>query len=171
MGIRASSLTRNDGIQGELRVCQATAVSLTTPRPLVTITSLWLEVTDTSRTERDETRDPHVPVDAVGVLSGRRHSRGTAANRPGRTIPIHDLPRARFGAVDESCWVYVNGELAASFQYDPVKNPDSWEQPLELPLGPAFRAGAPNTIAIRVHDSEGAGGIWRGAFLVFREPR
>ena len=66
---------------------------------------------------------------------------------------------------------YVNGELAASYQYDPVKNPDSWEQPLELPLGPAFRAGEPNTIAIRVHDSEGAGGIWRGAFLVFREPR
>jgi len=73
-----------------------------------------------------------------------------------------------FGAVDESCWVYVNGKLAASFEYDPVANPDSWEQPLQLPLGDALHYGKPNTIAVRVHDSGGAGGIWRGAFLLFR---
>ena len=72
------------------------------------------------------------------------------------------------GAVDESCRVYVNGKLAAEFVYDPIGDPDSWEQPLELPLA-GLRHGQPNTIAIRVHDSGGAGGIWRGAWIVFRK--
>ena len=75
-----------------------------------------------------------------------------------------------FGAVDESCRVYVNGKRVAGFEYDAVKNPDSWEQPLELSLGNSLRYGEENIIAIRVHDSGGAGGIWRGAFLLFRKP-
>ena len=64
--------------------------------------------------------------------------------------------------------LYVNGKLVAEFEYDPVGNPDSWERPLELPLA-GLRYGEPNTIAIRVHDSGGAGGIWRGAWIVFRK--
>ena len=76
-----------------------------------------------------------------------------------------------FGAVDESCWVYVNGKLAAAFKYDEVKNPDSWEQPLELPLGDSIHYGKPNTIAVRVHDSGGAGGLWKGAELRFQGKR
>jgi len=75
--------------------------------------------------------------------------------------------RLQLGAVDEDCWVYVNGKLAGTHIYDPDKDPDAWKKPQEFDLTPDILAEGDNTIAVRVRDSSGAGGIWRKAYLVF----
>ncbi len=73
----------------------------------------------------------------------------------------------RLGAVDESCWVYVNGRLAGSFRYDPAKDEESWKKPQQFDLTRYVTWDRPNVLAIKVHDSGFAGGLWQGAQLLF----
>ncbi|MCK5843414.1 MAG: hypothetical protein KAG97_01820, partial [Victivallales bacterium] len=72
----------------------------------------------------------------------------------------------RLGAVDESCWVYVNGRLAGSAIYDAEKEPDGWKKPRRFDITRFLKPGAGNVIVIRVQDERYAGGIWRRAFLI-----
>jgi hypothetical protein len=74
----------------------------------------------------------------------------------------------RLGAVDESCWVYVNGSLAGSAIYDAEKEPDGWKKPREFNITRFLKPGAGNLIAVRVHDAKYAGGIWQRAFLIHK---
>ena len=73
----------------------------------------------------------------------------------------------RFGAVDESCRVYVNGKLAGEFMFDEEKNVDSWKEPLEFDITPHINFGKANSFAVLVIDDDGAGGLWKRVFLVF----
>lgn len=70
----------------------------------------------------------------------------------------------RFGAVDESCWVYVNGKLAGQHLY--VKTND-WKTPFEIQIDGAIDWNEERQLVIvRVEDRAGLGGIWRPVWLV-----
>jgi len=70
------------------------------------------------------------------------------------------------GAVDESCWVYVNGEPAGAQTYDSRVDDDAWRKPRRFDITPHVRAGE-NVIVVKVQDLAGMGGIYRGAVLRF----
>lgn len=67
----------------------------------------------------------------------------------------------RFGAIDESGWVYVNGAKVAEMVYDLEKNPESYALPVVCDITDAIRFGQPNVVAVKVQDENGAGGLWR----------
>ena len=72
-----------------------------------------------------------------------------------------------FGAVDESCWVYVNRELAGEHIFE--KDGD-WRTPFEIDITPCLDwEKAMQQVVVRVEDRGGAGGIWRRVWLVSRE--
>ncbi|MEN6305633.1 MAG: DUF4838 domain-containing protein [Armatimonadia bacterium] len=71
----------------------------------------------------------------------------------------------RLGAVDESCKVWLNGELIGSFTFDIDKDPDSWQKPLDFDLSGRLKAGR-NVLAVRVEDRSGAGGLWKPSLLI-----
>jgi len=70
------------------------------------------------------------------------------------------------GAVDESCTVWVNGQKLVERRYDPVVNPESWQEAFTVDVTAVARLDAPNTVAVRVEDRSGAGGIWKTCALV-----
>jgi len=69
----------------------------------------------------------------------------------------------RFGAVDESAWVYVNGRLAGKRLF---AERDDWLRPFEVNVGDLLRYGMENVLAVRVQDRGGAGGLWKLVWLV-----
>ncbi len=70
----------------------------------------------------------------------------------------------RFGAVDESCWIYINGRLAGEHIY---KNKNDWKMPFEIRIdNVADWSREQQTITVRVQDTAGMGGIWRKVWLV-----
>jgi Domain of unknown function (DUF4838)/Glycosyl hydrolases family 2, sugar binding domain len=71
-----------------------------------------------------------------------------------------------FGAIDESCWVYVNGILVGKYLFDAARDPDGWKKPHSFDISNALKPGTENCIAVRVLDQGYAGGIWRRASLV-----
>jgi len=68
-----------------------------------------------------------------------------------------------FGAVDESCKVWINGELVGEH---PFVKPDDWKTPFEIDISRAVRFGRPNVVAVRVEDNAGLGGVWRLVWLL-----
>lgn len=78
-----------------------------------------------------------------------------------------------FQAVDEQAWVYLNGEsvgehtlASESRDIEGFSIGDLWNVPFTIEV-PATRVklGADNTLAVRVHNQVGAGGIWGGVFV------
>ena len=83
------------------------------------------------------------------------------AERSGKKINL------RFGAVDETCWVWVNGKPAGEFMYDPVKDANSWEKPLRFDVTAYITPGQTNQITVLIQNMAGGGGIWKPSQLVF----
>ncbi|MCK5844429.1 MAG: DUF4838 domain-containing protein, partial [Victivallales bacterium] len=71
-----------------------------------------------------------------------------------------------FGAVDETCWLWVNGKKAGEFMFDADKDESSWRKPLEFDITSKVKPGR-NVIALRVQDLVGGGGLWKPAFILF----
>ncbi|HIE51112.1 MAG TPA: hypothetical protein EYP85_05080, partial [Armatimonadetes bacterium] len=67
-----------------------------------------------------------------------------------------------FGAVDESAWVYLNGQLVG--QHD--RGEDGWDQRFEIEVTDALRPGRENLLAVRVLDRVAYGGIWKSVKLI-----
>ncbi len=67
-----------------------------------------------------------------------------------------------FDAVDETAVVYVNGQKAGAFGVLGV----TWDTPFTVDITPHVSAGASTTIAVRVEDSGGPGGIWKTVRLL-----
>ena len=69
-----------------------------------------------------------------------------------------------FGAVDESCWVYLNGKEVASRIF---KNPNDWSTPFALEITSGIDWNKPQQmVIIRVEDTSGQGGIWKTVWLL-----
>ena len=62
-----------------------------------------------------------------------------------------------FGAVDESAWVWINGNYAG--QHD--IGPDGWQIPFRLDVTQFVKWGAENQITVRVLNTAFGGGIWK----------
>lgn len=86
------------------------------------------------------------------------------AKYEGYRITLH------FGAVDESCWVWVNGKKVGEVLYDAKKDPNGWITPRSFDITDAVNFNKPNLIAVRVLDTSGKGGLWKGGLLEFRKP-
>lgn len=70
-----------------------------------------------------------------------------------------------FGAIDESCWVYVNGREAGRQIYDTHIDDNAWEKPRRFDITSLVRPGTTNLFVVKVQDLHGQGGIYRGAIL------
>ncbi|MBT3377650.1 MAG: DUF4838 domain-containing protein [Lentisphaerae bacterium] len=84
--------------------------------------------------------------------------------------PADSVVRLVFGAVDEACTVWVNGHRLLDRPYPFQGNTDSWREAFEVDITDAVRDGQRNTVAVRVSDHAGAGGIWRPVWLTQFEP-
>jgi len=76
----------------------------------------------------------------------------------------------RLGAIDEDGWAWLNGDKVGEIIFDVDRDPDSWKEPLDLDVTGRMRAGS-NTVAVRVRDRSGAGGLWQPSYLILGEER
>jgi hypothetical protein len=74
--------------------------------------------------------------------------------------------RLIFGAVDEACKIWVNGKLLLYRPFPFQGNTNSWQEAFEVDVTKAVRFDQPNSLAIRVVNTAGAGGIWKPVYLV-----
>lgn len=84
------------------------------------------------------------------------------------TLPAGKLA-LQFSGVDEEAWVYVNGQLVGERSVKSTGKTigEIWEVPFTIPVPrEALRPGEDNVVAVRVHDSAYAGGLYRGVKLV-----
>ncbi|MFO8078815.1 MAG: HEAT repeat domain-containing protein [Armatimonadota bacterium] len=89
-----------------------------------------------------------------------------------RTIELPDrAPPARaslaFEGVDESAWVWVNGEFAGEHDV----GPSGWNKPFRVDVTELLRWGRENQITVRAMNTAHAGGIWRPVSIVLLETR
>ena len=73
------------------------------------------------------------------------------------TRPEHDAVEIHFLGVDESAWVWINGQYVGKHDIGPA----GWNKPFHLEITRAVRWGARNHIAVRAMNTGHAGGIWR----------
>ncbi len=71
--------------------------------------------------------------------------------------PAHQAAELSFGAVDESAWVWVNGEYVGQHDIGPA----GWDKPFALDVTGALRWGQDNQLTVRVLNTKAAGGIWK----------
>ena len=76
----------------------------------------------------------------------------------------------RIGAIDEDGWVWLNGRKVGEIIFDINVNENSWKEPLDIDATGRLHAGT-NTVAVRVRDRQGAGGLWQRSYLIFGEER
>lgn len=76
-----------------------------------------------------------------------------------------------FGAVDEQAWVYLDGEQVDEHSVSSTGRPTTelWDEPFLVDISGQLEAGEAATVAVRVHDGEAMGGIWRPVQLVASE--
>lgn len=72
-----------------------------------------------------------------------------------------------FGAVDESAWVWLNGEAIGEH---PFVEPNDWKTPFVLDITRRVRRGTRNELVVLVEDNTGAGGVWKPVYLVEGAP-
>ncbi len=69
-----------------------------------------------------------------------------------------------FGAVDEACWIYVNGKEAGKHLF--LRKYD-WKVPFEIEITSFIDwSKAKQDVVVRVEDKGGVGGLWRRVWLV-----
>ena len=69
-----------------------------------------------------------------------------------------------FGAMDESAWVYIDGELVA--WYDTAYPILTWEKPFLLDVTGSLESGAEHLLVVHVGNTIGAGGIYKPVSLM-----
>lgn len=106
----------------------------------------------------------------IGVAWKKKHGRdydGWAWYRVRFRLPAEEKGKPVslvFGAVDEDAKVWVNGQYAGAH---PFVKPEDWKTPFEIDITRHVRFGKEdNTLAVRVLDNRGAGGIWRPVWVV-----
>jgi hypothetical protein len=103
---------------------------------------------------------------------GHREYNGAAWYRLTFRVPAERKganAKIRFGAIDESWKLWINGRKVDEYFFDADKNPDSWKQPVTVDVSEYLRAGEANTVALKVIDLSGMGGLWRPAYLIWED--
>ncbi len=83
---------------------------------------------------------------------------------PQREEPQH--VQMDFQAVDESAWVWLNGEFAG--EHD--EGPDGWDDPFRIDVSGKLNWGGQNQITVRVLNTAMAGGIYKPVSVIVLEP-
>ncbi len=71
-----------------------------------------------------------------------------------------------FQAVDESAWVWVNGEYLGEHDL----GPEGWQKPFRMDVTGKLNWGGQNQITVRVLNTAMAGGIWKPVSVLVLEP-
>lgn len=76
-----------------------------------------------------------------------------------------------FGAVDEDAWVYLNGKqvLEHSCASTGLIPEQIWMTPFLIDVAPQLRAGQANTLAVRVLNRLGMGGVYLPVYLILTD--
>ena len=106
---------------------------------------------DTLQIGQDQFWDIQGYRDYDGIAWYRRKIELPAAALEGEPVLV------AFGAVDETAMVYIDGELAGVHDIGPL----GWDKRFVLDLTEHVKPGMEQTWAIRVLDSDRAGGIWK----------
>lgn len=88
--------------------------------------------------------------DYIGVAWYRRTIELPAIEEPARVV-------LDFQGVDESTWVWVNGEFVGEHDVGPA----GWDKPFRLDATGTLNWGGENQITVRAMNTAHAGGIWR----------
>lgn len=89
-------------------------------------------------------------------------------------VPSADTSRQfilAFGAVDEACKVWINGQFVLDRPFPYKGNSGSWQEAFDVDITKFVRFDQPNVLAVRVEDNSGAGGIWRPVKLLFSKTK
>jgi len=113
--------------------------------------TLWRKLLLTSWWEKQ------IDKDFDGIAWYRTHARLDPA-LPGQRLWLV------FGAIDESCWLYVNGKIVGEQIYNSKEEDDAWQKPRRFDITDYVQSGD-NVLAVKVRDLFGMGGIYRGAAL------
>ena len=76
-----------------------------------------------------------------------------------------------FGAVDEACTVWVNGQELLERPYPYLGNTNSWQEAFEVDITAVVRYDRRNTVVVRVTDHGGVGGICCPVWVTQVAPR
>ena len=73
--------------------------------------------------------------------------------------PLEEFDRVEmlFEGVDESGWVWINGQFAGSHDI----GPSGWDVPFALEITDHVEWGGRNQITVQVMNTAAMGGIWR----------
>ncbi|MGC9316789.1 MAG: HEAT repeat domain-containing protein [Armatimonadota bacterium] len=88
----------------------------------------------------------------------------TTFELPDREPPVR--AQLDFGAVDESAWVWVNGQFAGEHDL----GTDGWDDPFRVSVTGMLNWGGENQLTVRVLNQAMAGGIYKPVRLVMLEP-
>jgi hypothetical protein len=91
---------------------------------------------------------------------GFKHKTGIGWYRGRFTLPekpVLNAAEMHFGAVDETTWVWLNGEYAGQFDLGPA----GWDVAFRIDVTPFLKWGQENQITVRVLNTAQAGGIWK----------
>ncbi len=72
------------------------------------------------------------------------------------------------GAVDETCWLWINGRSAGEFIFNPTLDSSSWRMPLRFDITKFIKFGEKNQITLLVQNLDGDGGLWKQSYLLHR---
>lgn len=112
-------------------------------------------------------KQPHYPTDALETLMKDYDGIGYYGQKF-RVPPSwkgHEIA-LRFGAVDESAWVYVNGKFCGERVY---QGGNEWQEPFNIRIDQAIDWTAEyQSVVIKVEDTAGAGGVWKLVMQVMR---
>lgn len=81
----------------------------------------------------------------------------TTVTFPGKPDGTINEAVLRFDAVDESTWLWINGEYAGVHDL----GPDGWRTTFDIDITPFVKWNQPNQITVRVLNTAGAGGIYK----------
>ena len=131
--------------------------------PRSTFSALWAKIPITAAWEGASVAQG-VPQELVDILKNYDGIGWYAVeftvdkSLKGKKIYLH------FGAVDESCFVYVNGKKAGEHLY---LSSDAWKTPFAIDITNFINwKKSHQTVVVRVEDKAGAGGIWKAVHLV-----
>jgi hypothetical protein len=75
------------------------------------------------------------------------------------TLSVGKKVYLRFPGIDESAWVYLNGELVA--WYDSANPGRTWNAPVLFDVTNSIRSGQEYLLAVKIYNTGAVGGIWR----------
>ena len=70
-----------------------------------------------------------------------------------------------FGAVDEACKVYFNGQLLLDRPYPYKGNANSWEEPFAVDVTTLLKTDGENDLSVMVINNYGQGGLFRPVYV------